>query len=299
MILVAGGTGHLGGILVERLAARGMSVRILSRDPSRARAGVAKGVEFVAGDVRVASSLGSAMVGVETVISAVTGFGPGGDGPGKVDLQGNFNLIDAAAAAGVKHFILVSIHGASSNHPMELYRAKFMAEERLRESQLDWTIIRPTVFMELWAGIVGDPLLKSGTATVFGRGENPVNLVSVRDVARFVELAADDRRVRGRTLDIGGPENLTLNRLVEIFAVSSGRRARARHIPLTALRLGALLMRPFRPDLAGLIQAAVLMDTTDMTFDPSDLIAKYPQIQLTQLQDVVGSPKRTTMVAAE
>jgi uncharacterized protein YbjT (DUF2867 family) len=295
MILVAGGTGHLGGILVERLAARGMSVRILSRDPSRARAGVAKGVEFVAGDVRVASSLGSAMVGVETVISAVTGFGPGGNGPGKVDLQGNFNLIDAAAAAGVKHFILVSIYGASSNHPMELYRAKFMAEERLRESQLDWTIIRPTVFMELWAGIIGDPLLQSGTATVFGRGENPVNLVSVRDVARFVELAVDDRRLRGRTLDIGGPENLTLNRLVEIVAASSGRRARVRHIPLTALRLGALLMRPFRPDLSGLIHAAVLMDTTNMTLNPSDLIAQYPQIQLTQLQAVVGSPKRSTI----
>jgi uncharacterized protein YbjT (DUF2867 family) len=289
MILVAGGTGRLGGIVVERLAARDMSVRVLSRDPSRPRSPITEGVEFVVGDVRVASSLGAALAGAETVISAITGFGPGGDGPGEVDLHGNLNLISAAKAAGAKHFILVSIHGASSNHPMELYRAKFMAEERLRESGLDWTIIRPTVFMELWAGIVGDSLLKSGTATVFGRGENPINLVSVRDVAQFVELAVVDGRLRERILDVGGPENLTLNRLVEILAAGSGRRAKARHIPLTALRLGTLLMRPFRPDLAGLIQAAVLMDSTNMTLDPSGITAENPQIELTKLQALVGS----------
>jgi len=196
MILLAGGTGHLGGALLELPAVRGARIRVLSRHPSRAH--VPAGVELVAGDVRVASSLPSALVDVDTVISAVTGFGPGGSGPRLVDLEGNRHLIAAAAAAGVKHFILVSIHGASSAHPMELYRAKFMAEQSLRESGLEWTIIRPTVFMELWAGIVGDSLIRSGTATVFGRGDNPINFVSVRDVARFIELAVVDRRLRGR-----------------------------------------------------------------------------------------------------
>jgi uncharacterized protein YbjT (DUF2867 family) len=287
MILLAGGTGHLGGVLGELLTARGMRLRILSREPSRARIPTDEGIDLVRGDVRVASSLAHALIDVDTVISAVTGFGPGGDGPRNVDLQGNRNLIDAAAAAGVKHFILVSIHGASSDHPMELYRAKFKAEERLRDSRLEWTIIRPTVFMELWAGIVGDSLIKSGMATVFGRGENPINFVSVRDVARFVELAVVERELRARTLDVGGPENLTLNRLVEILAAGSARQPRAKHIPLTALRVGALVMRPFRPDLARLIQAAVLMDTADMGFDATDLTARYPQIPLTYLADVV------------
>jgi NADH dehydrogenase len=298
MILLAGGTGHLGPALVERLAAGGMQVRILSRRPARAGAPLLPaGVELVSGDVRIASSLVPALAGVETVISAVTGFGPGGDGPREVDLRGNRNLIEAAAAAGVKHFILVSIHGASLDHPMELYRAKFMAENALRKSPLEWTIVRPTVFMELWAGIVGDSLLKSGTAGVFGRGENPINLISVRDVARFVELAVVDRRLRGRILDVGGPENLTLNRLVEIVASGSGRQARVRHIPLTALRLGALLMRTFKPDLAGLMQAAVLMDTTDMSFAPAGINAEFPQIELARVADAVGPKREFTMTA--
>jgi NADH dehydrogenase len=141
--------------------------------------------------------------------------------------------------------------------------------------------------MELWAGIVGDSLTRSGKATVFGRGDNPINLVSVQDVARFVELAIVDPRLRGITFDLGGPENLTLNNVVEIFAATSGRHAAARHIPLMAMRVGSLLMRPFKPDLARLIQAAALMDTADMRLDPAELTARYPGIHLTHLADVV------------
>jgi uncharacterized protein YbjT (DUF2867 family) len=289
MILLAGGTGRLGVEVVELLVARGLRVRVLSRNPSQGRAPISSDIELVAGDVSVAGSLAPAVEGVETVISAITGFGPGGDGPRKVDLEGNRNLIAAAEAAGAKHFILVSVQGARPDHPMELYRAKFNAEERLRKSRLEWTIIRPTAFMELWAGIVGDSLLKTGTATIFGRGDNPINLVSVRDVAQFVELAVVDRRLRARSFEVGGPENVTLKRLVEYIAASSGRRPKARHVPLPALRMGSALMSPFRPDIAGLIKASVLMDTTDMTFSPAEINSEFPQIRLTQLAEILDS----------
>jgi len=297
MILVAGGTGHLGGPLIELLAARGGRVRVLSRDPSGARAHVPAGVELVAGDVRVASSLGPALVDVQTVISAVTGFGPGGGGPRQVDMHGNQNLITAAVAAGVEHFILVSVHGASDKHSMELYRAKFTAEELLRERNLAWTIIRPTVFMELWAGLVGDSLINGGAATVFGHGRNPINFVSVRDVARFIELAVADRRLRNKTLDVGGPENLTLNTVVEVMAASHGLQPNARHVPLTALRLGEVVLRPFRPDLADLIQASIQMDTSDMSFDRATLTATYPLIRPTLLTDVVRPQQGATVTS--
>lgn len=297
MILVAGGTGRLGGALVELLSSRDVRVRVMSRKPALARSRIVENVELVAGDVRVASSLGAVLVGVDTVISAITGFGPGGDGPLQVDLEGNRNLIAAAGAAGVKHFVLVSIHGASADHTVELYRAKFLAENHLRQSSLEWTIVRPTVFMELWAGIVGDPLIKRGVATVFGRGDNPINLVSVRDVARFLLLAVFDPSLRRTVLEVGGPENLKLNEVVQIIAAAGGREPKARHIPLSALRLGALLMRHVRPDLAGLIEASVQMDTKDMRFDPAEIAARYPQVPLTHLIDVVR-PKLGSTVAA-
>jgi NADH dehydrogenase len=265
MILLAGGTGHLGGPLAHLLAENRMKIRVLSRNPLRAPG--PQGAEIVAGDVRIRSSLNTGLEGVETVVSAVTGFGPGGSGPRAVDLEGNLNLIDASMSSGVKHFILISIHGARANHPLELYRAKFAAEQRLMASGLAWTIVRPTVFLELWTDILGSPLLKTGTATVFGRGDNPVNFVSVQTVARAVERAVVDPGLRGRTIEVGGTENLTVNDLVQRIAESNGRRAKARHIPLPVLGLAVAMLRPIRPDFAGLLQAAVLMDTTDMTFD--------------------------------
>ncbi|MEA2634037.1 MAG: hypothetical protein QOH92_804, partial [Chloroflexota bacterium] len=177
MILVAGATGNLGPSVIERLTARGRRVRVLTRDPARARRLLVQetreqDIELITGDVSIPSSLTPALDGIETVVSAVTGFGPGGSGPMTVDLLGNGNLIAAAEAAKVQHFVLLSMHGARPDHPLELYRAKFLAEERLRKSRLAWTIIRPTVFMELWADIVSDSMTRSGKATVFGRGDN-------------------------------------------------------------------------------------------------------------------------------
>ncbi len=290
MILVAGATGHLGTALVEVLSARGERVRILTRDPERARAHGVRDVEVVQGDVLEPSSLAPALAGVDTVISAVTGFGPGGGGPEAVDLRGNTNLVAAAEAAGAARFILVSIHGARADHPLELYRAKFAAEKRLRTSGMAWTIIRPTVFMELWAGIVGNSLIKSGKATVFGRGDNPINFVSVRDVARVIELAITGDQSRGRTLEVGGPENMTLNQMVEVLASNTDRKAAARHIPLPALRVISILLRAFRPDIAGLVQAAVLMDTADMTFDQTNA-AGYAEVPTTRLAEILRAER--------
>ncbi|MEO8745417.1 MAG: SDR family oxidoreductase [Candidatus Dormiibacterota bacterium] len=294
MILVAGGTGRLGGTLVQLLATGGLQVRLLTRHPKGAQTLSTRNAHVVVGDVRDAPSLAPALAGVETVISAVTGFGPGGDGPRPVDFLGNDNLIAAAEAAGAKQFILVSIHRAGPDHPMELNRMKFYAEQRLRKSRLDWTIIRPTVFMELWAGIIGGSGTEKGKTTLFGRGDNPINFVSAGDVARFIHLSLSDPRLRRATLDLGGPENLTMKNVGEIVDRVRGRKAAVRRIPLPAMRIGALLMRPVRPDVARLLQAGVVMATGNMSFDPRDLRTLYPEIPLTRLIDVVRHQDATS-----
>lgn len=294
MILVAGGTGHFGGALVGMLTTHGLKVRVLSRRLRPSLPPATPDVQLVVGDVRDAVSLASALVGVETVISAVTGFGPGGDGPRAVDFLGNENLIAAAEAANAKQFILVSIHRARPDHPLELNRMKFLAEERLRKSRLNWTIIRPTVFMELWARIIGGSGTQKGKTTVFGRGDNPINFVSVGDVARFVHLALSDPLLRRTTLDVGGPDNLTMKNVGEILDRVHGRKAAVRHVPLPVMRIGALVMRPIRPDVARLIQAGVVMATEDMSFDPGDLYARWPEVSLTHLADVVRQQYATS-----
>ena len=288
MILVAGGSGTLGTRLLGLFGARGLDVRILTRNQNRARSLAGPRVQIVTADVTDPRTLEQAVAGAGTVVSAITGFGPARDvSPRAVDWQGNANLIRAAKAAGVEHFILLSVCQAAADHPIELFRMKHRAEEELRASGLAWTIIRPTAYMETWLTVLGDPLLKTGNTRIFGRGENPMNFVSAHDVAGFVDLAVTDRAMRGVTVDAGGPENLTMNQVVEIFQTVTGATGKVSHVPLPMLRVMSALMKPFNPTMAGLAEASVVMDTRDMTFDASDTHGRYPSIAMTHLADVV------------
>lgn len=287
-VLIAGGTGALGTRVVRLLAGRAIPVRVLTRDPERARHLAGDHVEVVAGDVREPATLAWAMAGAETVISAIQGFsGTGGDSPKTVDGEGNANLIRAAREAGAGQFILVSVQGAAPDHPMELFRMKYRAEQELRTSGLAWTIIQPTASMETWAALIGEPLMKTGKTRLFGRGANPINFVAADDVARFVELAVTDRAMRGIVVEVGGPENLSMMQFAQAFEAVNGKAGKASHVPLPMMRAMAMLLRPVKPTIARQIQAGVVMDTRAMTFDPAETTRRYPSIAPTTLAEKV------------
>jgi len=111
---------------------------------------------------------------------------------------------------------------------------------------------------------------------VFGRGDNPVNFVSVPDVADVLVHATLDPALRGQTIEVGGPANLTLNELARLVQESAGGRGPLRHVPRPALRAMGTIARPFNPALARLARAAVAMDTCDLTFDPAVRTHIYP-----------------------
>ncbi|MDQ6773015.1 MAG: NAD(P)H-binding protein [Candidatus Dormibacteraeota bacterium] len=264
---------------------RGLQVRVLTRDAARVPS--LPGLEVAVGDVRVPGDLPPAMAGVDTVASAIHGFaGPGGVTPASVDRDGNAHLIDAAAAVGAA-VVLVSIVGASPDSPMELFRMKAAAEQHLRASGVSWTIVRATAFLELWIGLLEQTAGRSGRPVVFGRGDNPINFVAVDDVAALVERAATDPSTRGLALEIGGPENLTLNQLAAAVQAAAGRSRQPRHVPRAMLRLMAGAARPFRPELARQALAALAMDTVDLTFDATAIHDAYPELPLTSLTEVL------------
>jgi len=272
MILVAGGTGLLGRDVVARLVARGAPVRVLTRDVAFGRSALgrlADRVELVAGDVRDAATLAPAMAGAETVIAAVQGFGGReAGGIAAVDRDGNRNLVRAAATAGVGRYVLLSIHDASAADPLALGRAKAAVEADLRATSMTPFVVRPTAYMETWAGIVGGPILASGRARVFGRGRNPINFVAASDVAAVVEeLAADvdDAGREARTVEVVGPEDLSFDDIVARFSTALGRPVPTSHVPRPMLRAMAIALRPIKPILAAQIAAAVILDTIDRT----------------------------------
>ncbi|MEP7380728.1 MAG: SDR family oxidoreductase [Gemmatimonadota bacterium] len=287
VILVVGGTGRLGRHLIARLGSKDETVRVFTRIPNfTAACGDGRDVEVVVGDVRDPGAIERAVSGARVVISAMSAFGATGGSLRHVDGEGNERLIGACERHGVEQFILVSVRGASAAHPMELHRMKYRAEQRLLRSTLAWSVLRPSSFTETFQQLICAPLVHHGQAMIFGEGRNPINFVSVCDVARFLERAMSDDSMRGQALEIGGPENLTLTRFVEVFAAEAGVAARAKHIPRILMRLLSVAARPFNPAFARKAHAGLVMDTTDMRFDSTSLQARFPTIHLTSAGEV-------------
>ena len=300
MILVAGGTGMLGTKVVGLLRQRQLEVRVLTRDRNRAADLASAGVDIVEGNVGDPAAVQRAVNGVDTVVSAIHGFaGPNNTGsPATVDRDGNRILIKAAREAGGEHMVLLSVWDASPDHPMDLMRMKHAAEEELKASGLAWTIIRPASYMELWCYLLGGPLLEKGKTQVFGHGDNPINWVSAADVARFVELSVIDPELRGRVIELGGPENLTMNEFVEVFRSETTSCGKVGHIPPAAMRVMAVLMKAINPSMARQVHAGIVMNTRPQAFDASETRRQYPSIPITTLAEVVRREFRDSPGAA-
>jgi len=267
VILVAGGTGRLGAELVPSLRSAGLPVRILTRDPARAGHLRGLGVEILIGDVRIPATLAAAMSGVATVVSAVHGFAVRDGGtPAGVDRNGNAALVDAAAAVGA-NIVLLSVLGAAQNHPLALFRMKAAAEHHLRSHTQHWTVVRSASFAELQLELLCRSAGTAGAPVVLGRGENPINVVSVKDVASAVASAVRGD-FAGHFLDVGGPEDLTLNELAEAAGRRLGRTGRPlRHVPRGLLRSLAATQRLPRIPLGQIAALAVALDTMPMTYE--------------------------------
>lgn len=265
MILMVGATGSVGGMIVQQLLMHGKSVRMLVRPNSEYQYLVALGAQPVSGDLKDRASLHRACKGITTIITTANSAQRGGeDNVQNVDLKGNRDLIDAAKAAGVKHFIFVSVQGADPNSPVPFIQAKVSTENHLRESGMNYTILRPNIFMGVWFGVIIGLALQNGQPiTLVGSGEKKHTFIAEPDVAAFAVAAVDNPAAINRTLTLGGPEAISWN---DIFAAAGrvlGRELGVRRIPPTE-------PIPFIPPEAGHTMSG-LMAFTDLYESPLDM----------------------------
>ncbi len=282
MVLVVGASGLLGGKIATALKEQGLQVRGLCRNPANHPELAEKGIELLQGDLRQSDSLVKACKGVKTVVTTANSVAGNGDNSSKaVDLYGNRALIDAAKSEGVEHFIFVSMSGITPNSPVNFVQFKYATEEYLKASGMNYTIIRPRAFMEIWGMLLGEPILKKGKVQVFGRGNNPVSFISAEDVKEFATLAVTEPSLRNKSLELGGPEGLTVNQVVEKYAQVSGKTPKVTHIPVPMLRSMRLIMKLFRPGLGNLIGLSLVMDTLPGLVDSAELAKNYNVKQTT------------------
>ncbi len=203
-----------------------------------------------------------------------------------MDGDGNIALIDAAESVGAEHLVLLSVRSAAPDSPVSLFREKHRAEAHLGRARMAGTIVRPTAYMETWLDVVGRPLVTTGRTRVFGRGDNPINFVSASDVAALAELAVVDRTLRGTVIDAVGPENLSLNELVETVRQVTGVTGRVDHASRGMMRVLATTLRFVKPVVADQIRAGLLMDTADMRVDPAERQARFPELRMATIREV-------------
>lgn len=262
MILVVGGTGRLGRLVATELATEGRRVRVMSRG-LRAPAPDAPGLQVLVGDVRDGEAVETAMDGVDVVVSAVQGMVGGGRvSPASVDRDGNLVLLEAARRHGAD-LVLLSAAGAAPDAAMELCRMKYAAEEALGASGCPGTVIRPAAFVQTWLEVLQTSAGRSRRPRILGRGDNPIPWVDVHEVAALVVRAVGDPALRGRTLDLVGPERLTLDELARSMMRGLGWPGTPQRVPRAVVRAAAFTVGLVRPDVRRICLAALAMDDLD------------------------------------
>ena len=293
MILVAGATGMLGGLVCKRLRDRGEDVRALVR-PSAGPEKVDRlrelGVEIVRGDLRDSASLDVAAQGANVVISTVSiiGTAQAGDSFADTDSAGTRALIDAAKRAGASQFIFVSFdHARFEESPM--VSAKRDVEEPLRSSGLHYTVLQSSLFMEMWLGPRLGVNAPERTATVFGTGDRPINYISVRDAAEYVVHCVRNASVMDRTLQIGGPESLSQRDAIRLVESALGTPLAITVVPEEALEAQwRTATDPHARTFSSLILGAARGDPT-----PASALDRPGEFPLTTVRDYAASLART------
>jgi len=257
-ILVAGGTGFIGGHVVARLSAQNCRVIVPTRRRERARGLILlPTVEVVEADVHRTEALDALLPGCDAVINLV-GILQGRPGQGKDPYGPDFErahvalpaaLVAACRRHGVQRLVHVSALGVTDGGkhtlPSRYLRSKAGGEEHVRQAKdLDWTILRPSVvfgpgdsFLTLFAR-----LQKLLPVMPLARADARLQPVYVGDVAQAVVNVLDAPAARHRTLALAGPRAYTLRQLVELAGQWSGHRRPVIALPAALGRLQARLM---------------------------------------------------------
>jgi NADH dehydrogenase len=190
------------------------------------------GAEIVFGDLKDPESVARAVTGIEIVVTTANSAKRGGeDDLEAVDRRGNRVLIDAARLAGVQRVVFISVLGADLQSPAPFLRAKAEAEAYLRESGLEYTVVRPTIFMDTWfPTLIETALAAGGPVTLVGEARRRHSFVAEADVSRFVVAALRHPAARNTTLDIGGPAAMTWRDVVRVYEEATGRTIEVRMV---------------------------------------------------------------------
>lgn len=251
MILITGATGYVGRHLVRRLRERDEPLRGLARDNRAVQRLEALGLEAARGDVTAPEALRRAMEGVDTVIHLVAIITEKQDAFERTIAQGTRNVVAAAQAAGVTRFLHMSANGAQDNPRYPYLQAKWQAEQAVIGSGLRYSILRPSVIFgegDQFFNTLATVVRLNPIVPVVGNGKSLFQPIWVEDVCTCFLTMLDDDTYLGKAFDVGGPEQLSYENLLDIIMRVLGKRKPKLHVPVALMKPLAAVMERVLPN---------------------------------------------------
>jgi len=256
-VAIIGGTGFVGGYLIESLLDSGHSVSTMVRPGSEGKVRRASELQIIEGNLSSGDAIQETCDACDAVIYNVgilREFPRHGITFEETQLRGVERTIAAAKKAGVTRFLLMSANGVRADGT-PYQDTKYRAEERVRNSGLEYTIFAPSVIfgnprglMEIATQLYADMVVPLLPAVGFYTGWNPtsgkvmMSPVHVEDVAQaFVNALQDDALLQQKVY-LGGPEALSWSEMIVRIAAAAGKTKTIIPMPISMMKLAALFL---------------------------------------------------------
>ncbi len=241
-VFVTGGGGFVGREIIQQLVAAKHSVRALVRGVSAIND--VRGVDTVVGDTTDPETLRDQLSGCDAVIHLVgiiREFPGRGTTFKKLHVESTVNILQAAEEQGVKRYLQMSANGTRENSISSYHQTKWEAEERVRQSNLDWTIFRPSLIYgpeDQFINMLAKLIKALPLVPVMGDGQYQLQPVSIIDVANGFVAALDKENTIGKTYQCCGLQSFSYDQLLDLIAQTLGQVAGARkiHQPLWLMK---------------------------------------------------------------
>lgn len=283
MLLITGATGYIGQHLVRRLVDRGERPRCLLRNPNKAPQLFPVGkVEVFLGDTTKPETLAAAMQGVDTVVHTAFLTADRKERPGNIydvtNVQGTANLIRAAEEAGVQRMIEISGLGTRPAKTGSYMQGRYLAEQFLKESRLDWTIIRPSVvfgkdapFIKGLAGLINSSLV----VPLIGGGKILFQPIYVEDVVDVIlNVLAEPQHASHAIFTIGGPDYYSFTEIIDALLHTMRKTRLKVPAPTFLVGIGAAVMETILPK-PPLTKAAMALFSFDNTTELNSIQEQF------------------------
>ena len=260
-VTVFGGTGYVGSYLIDELLDKGHHPVLLVRPGSHHKVRHRERCTLVDGDIASPDTIRTALAGTDAVIyniGILREFPSSGVTYDALHFEGARRAMDVTEEVGVRRFLLMSANGVKADGT-GYQRTKYMAEQHLKTTALDWTVFRPSVLFgeprgrmefatQLYRDIVRSPL----PAPLFYEGLLPLNAgefrmspVYVKDVAAVFVQALDMPETAGQIFPLCGPASLSWKEILTTIAAASGTTKRMLPAPVLLLKTLALALDQF------------------------------------------------------